>query len=102
MTTDKPGITWRLVAAPAVTLQDMTIVPHTRVMHIPWPGGGLVWNHPERVHVTRAGAEQEISITDVTWIAVMFLRTVAVAALALAVLMTVRGALPRRRGGSHE
>jgi hypothetical protein len=102
MTTDKPGITWQSVAAPAVTIRDMTIVPHTRVLHVPWPGGGLVWNHPEGVHVTRAGAEQEIPITDVTWIAVMFLRTVAVAALALTVLVSVRGAMPRKRRGSHE
>ena len=102
MTTERPGVTWQTTTAPAIHVQGITIVPRTRVLHLPWPNGGLVWNHPESVRVTRDGIEQELPIVDVTWAAVMFLRAVTVIVLALAVLVSLRGLMSRRRRSPNE
>ncbi|MEZ4581632.1 MAG: hypothetical protein R3A10_08335 [Caldilineaceae bacterium] len=102
MNANEPGVTWSIDDAPAIDVHGMTVVPRARILHVRWPGGGWVWNQPHSVQVTRAGVVSETPIVDVTLVAIVALRAVAVLAAAAATLWMVRGLLPRGRRNSHE
>ena len=102
MNASEPGVTWSIDDAPAIDVHGMTVVPRARILHVRWPGGGWVWNHPHSVRVARAGVVSETPIVDVTFIAMVALRAVAVSAVVAAALLMMRGLLPRGRRDSHE
>ena len=102
MNASEPGVTWSIDDAPAIDVHGMTVVQRARILHVRWPGGGWVWNHPHSVRVTRAGVVSETPIVDVTLVAMVALRAVAVSAVVAAALLMMRGLLPRGRRDSHE
>lgn len=47
-------------------LADYTILLEARRVGLRWPGGGWVWKHPRRVHVSHAGVTHVYPVVDRT------------------------------------
>ena len=59
-------VRWATLAAPPVTVNQVTVTPLAQSLTIRWPQGGFVWNRPVAIIVERDGQTTRIPILDVT------------------------------------
>ena len=88
----KPVFQWETLTGEAITVGDATVTPQSRVLSIRLPFGGIVWNRPAAVVVTRNGQTERIAIVDVTRIVLW-----SITGLSLAVTLFTWLARRRRR-----
>lgn len=88
-------IGWYTMDATTVRANGVEVTPRTRLLQLEYPSGGIVWNHPSAVRITRGENSRMIPVIDVTFIIVTALRVTTLTVLAVAALVTLNA---KRRG----
>jgi hypothetical protein len=90
-------VRWRGELAEATVHGPITVVPESRALVVRLPFGGLVWNRPIAVRVTRDGETTRLALRDVTRTAQVALFALGLAALVVPLVAGNRGAANREK-----
>ncbi len=66
-----PSVKWGTRTGKSINIATGKLTPISRVLHVTFPFGGFVWNHPVAVEVKQGEQEQLIRIVDSTRIAIL-------------------------------